>query len=377
MEHSKKIVLVGPVYPYKGGISHYTGLMCAALRKENDVYMMSYKLQYPRFLFKKEQKDFGDSNFRIDNTDYAINTVNPFNWISVARKIRRMKPDMVVIQWWHPYFAPCYFVLTRLLGRIKTLFVCHNVFPHERFPLDRFLTKIVLRKGNCFVVHSTQDESDLKSIKPEACYKKTVLPTYNAFRIKGMSKQEARSLLKLSEEEKILLFFGFIREYKGLEYLLRAMAEVVKRLDSVRLLVVGDFPGNKEKYLKLIEELGIASIVDVYSDYIPDKEVEKFFVASDLVTLPYVSATQSAVVQVAYGFEKPVIVTKVGGLPEVVKDGKTGYVVEPRNSGELAEKIIQFFKEGKQKEFYNAICAETKRYSWERMADIISDLYVC
>lgn len=374
MEHSRKIVLVGPVYPYKGGISHYTSLMCTALREENDVYMMSYKLQYPKFLYKKEQKDYGNSTFCIDDTDYAINTANPFNWISVALKIRRMKPDLVIIQWWHPYFAPCYFTLSRLLGKIKTLFVCHNVFPHERFFLDRFLTKLVLKKGDRFIVHSEQDAGDLKSIKENAVYRKTVLPTYNVFKIQDLTREEGRRQLQIPDGEKVLLFFGFIREYKGLRYLLRAMPEVMGRLEKIRLLVVGDFPGNKDAYLKLAEELGIMSVTHIYDGYIPDREVEKFFAASDLVVLPYISATQSAIVQIAYGFEKPVVATNVGGLPEVVRDGETGYVVEAENSKALAERIIQFFEEGKAKEFYDAICAEAERYSWGRMTEIIGEL---
>ena len=374
MEHLKKILLIGPVYPYKGGIAHYTSLMYTALQEKSNVYMMSYKLQYPKFLYKKEQKDYRNSTFCIENTNYAINTANPFNWISTALKIRRINPDLVIIQWWHPYFAPCYFLLSWLIGQIKTLFVCHNVFPHERFCLDKFLTKLTLKRGDYFIVQSSQDEADLKSIKPEAHYKKTVHPTYNAFKIKDMTKQEARSLLKIPEKDRVLLFFGFVREYKGLKYLLQAMPDIMKKLDEVRLLIVGDFPENKAEYLKLIEKLGIVSVVDIYDGYIPDKEVEKFFAASDLVTLPYISATQSGIVQIAYGFEKPVIVTNVGGLPEVVRDGETGYVIEAKNSEELAEKIISFFKEEKQEIFCKAIRLEAERYSWGRMTEIIGEL---
>ena len=161
MDKKKKILLIGPVYPYKGGIAHYTGLLYRALSKENNVYMMSYKLQYPKFLFKKEQKDYSNDTFKIDNTDFYINTANPFSWIATAAKIRRMKPDLVIIQWWHPYFSPCYWTICKLLGKIKVLFTCHNVFPHERFPMDRFLTKHVLANGDYFIVQSSQDEADL------------------------------------------------------------------------------------------------------------------------------------------------------------------------------------------------------------------------
>ncbi len=369
-----KIVMIGPVYPYKGGIAHYTGLMCRALRKEYDVHMMSYSMQYPRFLFKKEQKDFSNDTFKIEDTDYAIHTANPFNLIKVAKKIRKMKPDLVIIQWWHPYFAPCYWILCKLIGKSKVLFVCHNVFPHERFPMDRFLTKLVLKQGDYFVVHSSQDEEDLKSICKEPVYRKTVLPTYNAFKFQNMSKEEGRKQLQLSENTRTLLFFGFVREYKGLKHLLRAMPGIVSAIDNVKLLVVGDFAGDKEDYLNIIHELNVGDYIEIHDGYIPDKEVEKFFAASDLVVLPYESATQSAVVQVAYGFEKPVVVTNVGGLPEVVLNGKTGYVVEPFNHEMLGEAVVRFFAEERMNEFQQNVRCEADKYEWERMTDVINEL---
>lgn len=374
MKEEKKIVLIGPVYPYKGGIAHYTSLMCQALRERYEVYMMSYKLQYPKFLFKKEQKDYGNDRFAVKDTDFAINTANPFNWISVARKISKMKPDAVIIQWWHPYFSPCYFTLCRLLGKTKILFVCHNVFPHERFPLDRFLTKMVLRSGNAFIVQSSQDEADLLGINKNVKYTKTVHPTYNAFKIKDMSLEEGRSILGIAPDEKVLLFFGFVREYKGLRHLLKAMPKVTEKLSDVRLMVVGDFDGNKDEYLKMIDELGVTSAIDIHDGYIPDEEIEKYFAASDVVVLPYESATQSGIVQIAYGFEKPVIATAVGGLPDVVIDGKTGFLSQTFEAEEIADCIVRFFMENRQQEFARGIREESYKYSWENMTDVITNL---
>ena len=374
MKEEKKRVLIGPVYPYKGGIAHYTSLMCQALRERYEVYMMSYKLQYPRFLFKKEQKDYGNDRFAVKDTDFAINTANPFNWISVAGKISKMKPDAVIIQWWHPYFSPCYFTLCRLLRKTKILFVCHNVFPHERFPLDRFLTKMVLRSGNAFIVQSSQDEADLLGINKNVKYTKTVHPTYNAFKIKDMSLEEGRRILGIAPDEKVLLFFGFVREYKGLRHLLKAMPKVTEKLSKVRLMVVGDFDGNKDEYLKMIEELGVSSAIDIHDGYIPDEEIEKYFAASDVVVLPYESATQSGIVQIAYGFEKPVIATAVGGLPDVVIDGKTGFLSRTFEAEEIADCIIRFFMENRQQEFARGIREESYKYSWENMTDVITNL---
>lgn len=376
MNTKKKIVIIGPIYPYKGGIAHYTGLMYRALAEKHDVTMISYKLQYPKFLYKKEQKDFSNDTFKIENTNFLIHTANPFNWIHSANAIKKMNPDLIIIQWWHPYFSPCYWMLCKLLKNFKKLFICHNVFPHERFPMDRFFTKRVLSNGNYFIVQSKQDESDLKSIKPDAIYKRTVHPTYNVFKYKDLSKSEGRQLLNINETEKVLLFFGFVREYKGLKHLLKALPQVTANLDNIKLLVVGDFDGDKEQYTALIHNLNIDSYVKIHDGYIPDLEVEKFFAASDLIVLPYESATQSGIVQIAYGFEKPVIVTNVGGLPEVVLDNQTGYVVEPKNSAALSSAIIRFFKENKATDFKTTIENEAERYSWKRMAEIIESFII-
>ncbi len=374
MGNKKKIVLVGPVYPYKGGIAHYTGLMYRALAKHNDVYMMSYKLQYPKILFRKEQRDYSNDTFKINETDFHINTANPFNWVNTAVKIRKLKPELVIIQWWHPYFSPCYLSICKFLGNIKVLFVCHNVFPHERFPIDKLLTRHTLGIGDYFIVQSAQDEADLLSIKKNAIYRKTAHPTYNAFKLRNLTREDGRKLLQYDESEKILLFFGFVRAYKGLKHLLKAMPAVMKELPGTKLLVVGDFAGDKDRYLELISELKIDDTVDIYDGYIPDWEIEKYFAACDLVVLPYESATQSGIIQIAYGFEKPVIATNVGGLPEVVLDGKTGYIVEPFESDDLARKIIKFFQEDKAGFFQINIRAEARKYSWDRMAELIEEL---
>lgn len=371
---SKKIVLVGPVYPYKGGISHYTGLMYRALSKKYDVTMISYSFQYPKLLYKKEQRDYSNDSFKIEDTNYLINTANPFNWILSAKKIKDIHPDLVIIQWWHPYFAPCYQAIAKHLKDTKVLFVCHNVFPHERFPMDKFLTRKTLDKGSCFIVQSGQDEDDLKSIISNANYVRAVHPTYNAFKMQNMSKEQARNILGISEDQKILLFFGFVRKYKGLDYLIQAMPEIKKQLNNCKLLIVGDFGDDKAEYISSINKENVSDVIEIYDGYIPDKEVEKFFAASDVVVLPYVSATQSGIVQIAYGFEKPVIATEVGGLPDVVTDGKTGYLVPAENPKALSDAVIKFFEEDNQKDFEAGVKEESYRFSWDRMIEHIEDL---
>lgn len=370
----KKLVLIGPVYPYKGGISHYTGLMYRELAKRYDVEMVSYKMQYPKFLFHKEQKDYDNDSFKIADTKYMIHTANPVNIIRTARYIRQQRPELVVIQWWHPYFAPCYFLLTHFMGRQNIAFVCHNVFPHERFPMDRFLTKLALKRGNHYVVHATQEASELEKIKKNPDCVVTPHPTYNAFRFEGMSKAQARERLHVVQDEHVLLFFGYVREYKGLKYLLQAMPMILQEDEKARLLVVGEFGSDREDYLALIDESGAGGCVNVVDSYMPDREVEKYFAAADLVILPYISATQSGIVQIAYGFTKPVIVTEVGGLPDVVEDGRTGYVVEPKKPEAIAEAALKFFREDQAESMAENIEREAYRFSWERMGEVIEGI---
>lgn len=369
---SKKIILIGPVYPYRGGISHYTGLMYRELSRNYDVEMLSYKMQYPKFLFRKEQKDYANDSFKIENTRYMLHTANPFNIIKTALYIRKKKADMILIQWWHPYFAPCYWVLEQFMGRQNITFVCHNVFPHERFPMDQLLTKIALKHGRHYIVHAQEEGRELERIKKRPDYVVTPHPTYNAFRFEGLSKAQARERLGIIKAEKVLLFFGFVREYKGLKYLLRALPTIIQKIGNLQLWVVGEFGSDKDDYLDLISEMEIQSYVKVMDSYMPDCEVEKYFAAADLVVLPYISATQSGIVQIAYGFSKPVVVTKVGGLPDVVTVGKTGYVIEPKKSEEIARVITNFYCEQKESEFVENIQKEAYRFSWERMGEVVS-----
>lgn len=373
MGKRKKVVLIGPVYPYRGGISHYTGLMYRELAKDHDVEMISYKMQYPKILFHKEQKDYQNDRFKIDDTKYLIHTANPFNIIKTARYIRKLKPDQVIIQWWHPYFAPCYILMAIFMGKQNLTFVCHNVFPHERFPLDKMLTRMTLKCGKHFIVHAKEEATELKQIMEEPDYQVTPHPSYNAFRFANLTKEQARGLLNIPENQKVLLFFGFVRPYKGLRYLIEALPEVIKALPDVRLMIVGEFAGEDEKnqYLQQIREAGMTDYVQIEDGYIPDQEVEKYFAACDMVVLPYESATQSGIVQIAYGFEKPVVVTAVGGLPDVVTDQETGYIVPPCNPGKLAEGIIRYYHDHMEERFHENIQKEANRFSWERMTEVI------
>lgn len=371
----KRIAVIGPVYPFKGGISHYTGLMVRALSETHEVECISYCMQYPRILFKKEQRDYGNKTFEIKDTRFIINTANPFNWGGAAKQIRNLKPDLVIAQWWHPYFAPCYQGLFSRLKGIPIFLICHNVLPHERFPMDKLLSKGTLKKAAGCIVHSKEDEADLKSMLPSMPYKRNMHPTYNAFRLKGISREEAREQLGLSADDKVLLFFGLVRKYKGLKYLIQAAPACVKALGNVRICIVGDFGGAKEEYMSLIDASGVKDHFMIRDGYVSDNEVEPYFAAADLCICPYISATQSGIVQIAFGFGLPVIATAVGGLPEAVTDASTGYIVQPGDPGALSNAITEFFAGEHAAEFKENIKADEWRFSWENMVMTIEDLY--
>ena len=371
-----KIVMLGPVWPYKGGIAQYTGAMCAALAKEHEVKAVSFSMQYPKLLYRHPQRDTENTTFRFDPAVYPLNTVNPFSWRKTAALIKKEAPDLVIVQWWHPWFAPCYASLLRRIRKTaKVLFVCHNVLPHEGFPLKEFLTRTVLRRGGAYIVHSGQDEADLKRLVPDPLFAHAVHPTYNQFRKRFITKEEARRELGIPAEQEVLLFFGFIREYKGLKHLIRALPAIRKARPAARLYVVGDFfENNREEYLSLIRETGAEEALTLVEGYLPDDRVEPYFAAADLCVLPYESATQSGVIQISYSFGLPVVATDVGGLPEVVPNGRTGFVVPAGDEDALAAAVVRFFEEDRAEAFARNIEQENERYSWDRMTEHVDRL---
>ena len=375
MAELKKIAIIGPVYPYKGGISHYTGLLAKELKKTYDVQVFSYSLQYPKFMFKKEQKDYGNRTFAVPGAEFVINTANPMNWALAGMTVMSSKPDLVIMQWWHPYFAPCYQSMLKQMKGVPVYFVCHNVLPHERFPMDKLLTKGTLKKGSFCILHSKLDAADLNKMLPKMPYVRTVLPTYNAFKLTGMDRTEARQKLGVSDQTKMILFFGLVREYKGLKYLIEAAPLIKSAVENVKIFVVGDFAGKRPEYDALMQKSGAQDVFEVRDGYVPDAEIEPYFAAADVCVCPYISATQSAIVQIAFGFGLPVIATDVGGLPEVVTDGVTGSIVPPANASALAAKINAYFRDGKQEQYRKNVEAEEERFSWHHTADLIAEQF--
>lgn len=378
MNNLQKIVILGPTYPFKGGIAHYNSLLARELAKKYDVQIISFKFQYPSFIYPgKDQKDFDDTSFEFDKTEYLINSINPFSWVKTAWRISRHEPDLIIVPWWNPFFGPAFFTITtlaKMLCDVKVLFIDHNIFPHERLPFDRIIAAFTLKRGDFHIVHSHDNELELSKLLKKPIYAKTPHPTYKVFKHDDISKKEAREKLGLASDEKTILFFGFIRKYKGLMYLINSLPVLRERFPKLRLLVVGDFYEDKQKYLDRIEELNLFDVIDIYDDYIPEREVGMYFSASDIVALPYTSATQSGIVQIAYGFSKPVVVTSVGGLPETVIDGKTGYIVTPKDSMALAQVLCRFFEDDNKCEIVRNIENEQENYTWHKMAKTIEGL---
>ncbi|UCF06663.1 MAG: glycosyltransferase [bacterium] len=368
-KHALRICLVGPAYPYRGGISHYNTSLARELTRRHDVHIVNYSRLYPAFLFPgKTQYDDSDSAMRIESAR-LIDSMNPFTWVRAGFHIVGFHPDAVIMQWWHPYFAPALFKvgqILRMMRRGKVIFVCHNVVPHERSVLDRILSRLAFSVAHGFLVQSEEDRDNLLRLRRGAQVVVHPLPLFDFFKRGELTRQQARERFG-GDSNPIILFFGYIRPYKGLRYLLEAMPRIHERTGA-RLMVVGEFYEDDTPYRELVEESGLQDTVTFVDRYVGNEEVESYFMACDLVVLPYVSATQSGIVQISLSFDRPVVVTRVGGLPEVVVEGKTGFIVPPEDSRSLAGAVIRFFEEGWGEKMAPFFAEEKRRFSWSEVA---------
>jgi glycosyltransferase involved in cell wall biosynthesis len=367
-----RIALIGPTYPFRGGISHYTTLLYTHLKVRHHVLFVSFKRQYPRFLFPgRTDRDPSGEKISGDHVLRLIDSVNPFTWVRAACGIIRFKAELVILPWWVSFWSLQFWTIATLVSNVsaaKILYLCHNVVAHESGRFDRVLSKTVLRTGDFFVVHSEEDRERLLRMFPDAMVKRSPHPTYKVFNFRTFAPEPIRE--KFGLKGNVILFFGFVREYKGLRYLIEAMPQVLLEV-NVTLLVVGEFWKDKDQYLRLIKERNLESTVVVVDRYVPNEAVGSYFSAADLVVQPYLSATGSGVIQTAFGFNKPVVATQVGSLSEMVTDGKTGFLAPPRDPNGLAKAIVRFFREDKAEAFSKNIQMEQHRFSWERMVETI------
>lgn len=371
----RRFCLVGPAYPYRGGISHYNTCLAIELAKGHEVHSVNFSRLYPDFLFPGKTQ-YDESGAPLDAPSIRlIDSVNPFTWIRAGFHIARRRPDVVLVQWWHPFFAPAIFticLIAKLARGTRILFLCHNVVPHETSPVDRLLSRIAFGVSDLFLVQSEEDRDNLVRIEKRALVAVNPHPIYDFFRKGGIGKDEARRTIGAGNE-RLILFFGYIRPYKGLAFLLEAMPAIVERTGA-SLLVVGEFYEPRDRYDELVRRVGVERSVRFIDRYVGNEEVEAFFTASDLVVLPYVSATQSGIVQIAIAFDRPVVVTDVGGLPEVVSPGRTGFVVPPSDAGAISEAVVEFFEGGWAAKMEPHFAEERERFSWARLVSTIDDL---
>lgn len=368
------IIIVGTAYPLRGGIAHYNALLYQEMKKRHDVEIITFKRQYPSILFPGKTQAETDGEMLRVPSEPLVDSINPLNWFAVGREIRKREPDLIIFKYWLPFFGPCFGTIARTAKRgtnARILFICDNVIPHEKRPADRAFTRYAFGAADYFLVQSDAVERDLLHFWPQAQYRNVPHPVYSIFG-NPISKQDARAQLGL-HSPRVILFFGYIRRYKGLHILLEAMSFLKDNAD-IHLLAVGECYDDETVYRSKVNELQLHAQVTFHTDYAPNDRVRLYFSAADVVVLPYLSATQSGITQIAYNFNKPVIATDVGGLSEVVRDGVTGYVVPPNDPHALARSILRFFNEHREAEFAANVEEEKKKYSWEAIVTAIENL---
>jgi D-inositol-3-phosphate glycosyltransferase len=371
-----KIFIIGPAYPLRGGLATFDELFCKAFNEQgHDCEIISYSLQYPNFLFPgSTQFDTSGNAPKNIKIHTLINSVNPLSWIKTARFIEKQKPDFIVFRFWIPFMGPALGSIARMVRKsgVKVLAITDNVIPHETRPGDVAFAKYFINACDGFVTMSKAVMKDLEKFTSTVHKKYLLHPLYTSFGEK-LNKIEARKALELPTDKQLVLFFGLIRNYKGLDMLLDAMNEL-KSNPNINLVIAGEFYEDKQPYLDLIKKYGIENQVILHGKFIANEDVKLYFSAADLVALPYRSATQSGVTQVSFHFEVPTLVTNVGGLGEIIPDKVAGYVVES-NGKSIADGIKDYFENNRMPSFTEGMKKEKQKYDWKIFVDEVIDLY--
>ena len=366
---SKSIIIVGPAYPLRGGLATYNQLLATKLQEQgHSVRIVTFSLQYPNILFPGKTQYSTDIKPENIEIEVSLNSVNPLNWLSLGNTLRKEKPDLVIFRYWMPFMGPSLGTLGRIIRKnkhTKVVTIADNIIPHEKRFFDTPFTKYFVNSCDGFVTMSESVLEDLKqfdSTKPVAY---NPHPMYESFGPQ-LDKADARKKLGLAENGKYLLFFGFIRKYKGLDILLRAFADKRIQEAGIKLIIAGEYYDKPEEYQAIIEEHGLKKALVQANDFIPDSEVSTYFSAADMVVQTYKTATQSGVTQIAYYYHNPMLVTDVGGLAELVPHNKVGYVTST-DIKEIADAILDFYENKREAEFVENIKTERLRFTWESM----------
>jgi glycosyltransferase involved in cell wall biosynthesis len=366
-----RLVLIGPVYPFRGGIAHYTTMLYRAVRERgHDVLLVSFKRQYPQWLFPgRSDRDPSKQPLKVEDVQYWIDSLNPLTWLATFWRVQRYRPDVLILQWWTTFLAPVWLVLGMLnciFLRKPLVYICHNVLPHEERRWDPWVARAILRWGRQFIVQSAQEEKRLLGLMPRARVVAIPHPVYDMFADGKISQKEARERLGLPLNVPILLFFGIVREYKGLKDLLMALPRIREQLGRVIVLVTGEFWEDKQSYLEMIERLGIGDSVIIEDRYVLNEEVGLYFSATDALVAPYRQATGSGAVQMARGFGVPVIGTAGRGSERITAGETAGLSAD---GGPLAAEIVRFFA---KETLPRAIHTDAGQVSsWGRLVDQI------
>lgn len=373
----KTIKIIGPAYPFRGGIATTNERLAQEFISLGfDVEIETFTVQYPSILFPgKTQFNLkpAPENLSIKRT---VNSVNPLNWINVGKRICNEKPDLIIIRYWLPFMAPCLGTIARQIRKNRhTRIIClaDNIIPHEHRAGDRMLTNYFIQRIDGLIAMSKSVLAEAKTFRSNLPLEFSPHPIFDNYG-ERLSFEDAKQKLNLDANTKYLLFFGFIRDYKGLDLLLNAFADERLRKYPVKLLVAGEYYSSPEPYLELIKKNNLADLIELRTDFIPDEEVNLYFSAADMVVQPYKSATQSGVTQIGYHFNKPMLVTNVGGLAEIIPDGKIGYVVEP-DSQNIADALVDFYENERMTEFEANIVEEKKKFSWANMVNTFLSVY--
>ena len=371
----KKVVIIGPAWPLRGGLATFDQRLAKQFIDEGmDCSIYSFSLQYPSFLFPGTTQYSTEAAPEGINIVSVINSVNPFNWIRVGNMLKKMKPDIIVVRYWLPFMGPALGTILRRAKKnkySKVIAITDNVLPHEKRPGDKAFTKYFLATCDAYITMSEKVLNDLgKFVKTKPAVQ-VLHPLYDNFG-DPVPKDEARKVLGLNQSDRIILFFGFIRKYKGLDILLEAMKIIRQKNAGIKLLVAGEFYEDEKPYRELIQQHQLDDVLILRTQFIADSEVKYYLCAADAVIQPYRNATQSGVTPLAYHFEKPMVVTNVGRLPALVPDGKVGLIAEP-DAASIAAAVMRYFELG-ENYFIPHLRSEKEKYSWHQLTEAILKL---